>query len=215
MGRRYLVVLVVFCFGCGPNIPIAYYISPSCATKSEELEAIRNGVEEWDKATCAEVTVYKGVSDDKSFNMSDLIDEQFTVYCVDDKNRDVNVLTKNLGYDFAAISIGDIIIKRGEVTRWAWGKYYKTTKDKKSYPFTSVPDEYYYTLLKTIATHEFGHQLGRNEATGAIISVMHPNMMLAATEPSLFDIYGSPGIGGLCDFIDCPPRDQCPTRPTK
>lgn len=205
MGRHHLLVLtVVVGAGCLPSeVPVDFYISTSCDAAT--AKAIRAGAELWNSSSCVEVTRYQGVNDDGIFTLDDLQDDRLTVYCVKDESEgDVQDILPPIVVGY---SVGDILLPMNRITALVQKMFKK--------PPSAVPEQYF-SIVRGISAHELGHRLGfahqDYEAVPSIMrkTVIDPYNMLV---PSLLDIYGSSKQDGLCDRIQCPPRDQCPTAP--
>lgn len=202
MGRRYFLVLIIAA-GCAPlKVPVDFYISASC--NAVNAKAIRAGAELWNKASCVEVLRYQGVNNDEIFNLDDLQDDMLTVYCVEDENagdvKDI-LLPMDLGY-----SVGDILLPMKRIRDFIQERFKKS--------LSAIPEQYFSTL-RELAAHEFGHRLGfsHKDYEDAPSIMRKENDPYNALTPSRLDIYGSSKQDGLCDRIECPPREQCTTSP--
>ncbi len=227
MARHHFLVLTfaLFLSHCAVDLPVDYYISSSCypdendsadaaALKEAEVQAIIDGVQMWNDATCMEMFRFQGIYRDGWFTLSDLADDKRVVYCVEDtENPDINrILAEGEDPDLVvAYSIADIFIRRQAVLESAAGRWIVMYQQS-----TPLPADYYLKIFKMVASHEFGHQinLGHNNDLGYSIMPSGCFASFQTYSPSKLDIYGNRRVDGVCDFYNCPPADECPTRPT-
>lgn len=208
MDRYCILALTMLCAtNCCPELPLEYWISISCQSNSD-ADLIKIGAESWNEAACANVVNYQGVLNDKTFDLDDLQDSRLTIYCIDDIETKNHIIANISNDKIIGLALGDIIIKTKSLLLLAQ-TYLKREKNKKSL------DYYYGKLLKSTLAHELGHKLGRND----IYNPQYPTIMngwldLQIPErPTKFDIFGSEDANGLCDDVNCPPKEQCPTAP--
>jgi len=212
MARYYALVLTLLLAACNTvDIPIQYWISSSCEKYTEEMPLIRLAAESWNKATCTETFRYMGRSQDETFNLNDLTDGQFTIYCLEsDENPDADLLVDSQAEGkFAAASAGDILAKMFYLEETARAVYYTLYPEK-----MDLDHAFYLKYFQAAMTHELGHQLGKGHITGPNPSVMQfGKTPYFAFTPTQLDIDGNEQFEGACELVPCPPRDQCPTRP--
>lgn len=234
MGRHNLLVLnLIFLTHCAVDLPIEYYISSSCLQSDLPdsivlgenggqmiAQAIVDGADAWNQATCLEFFRYKGIYYDDWFTIQeDLQDGRLVVYCVwDSENPDVDKILscppekENCTGD-AAYSVADIFIaRRGALdatkVRW-WDIYHHSTNEL-------PPRKYYLKVFKALAAHELGHRLTlSHNADDLGHSIMNSflDSWYSAYTPTMLDIWGDYRVDGVCDIYDCPPAEECPTRP--
>lgn len=210
MARRNFLALIFIIFSsCTVDLPIEYHISAKWLQYPEEAQTIQDAAEEWNKATCLQMFHFVGYSEDVEFDLDDLQDDWLTIYAVwDAENPDANKVS-DLSY--AGYSIGDIIIRRYAVSGTAAYRW----KNFNGHPESEVVTrKYYLALLKSVVTHEFGHQMlrpvfGHNREENGL-SIMDPSSgsIEWAFKPTKLD------VDQICSFYNCPPAKECPTRPT-
>jgi hypothetical protein len=218
MGRyNFLALISAFIISCGGiEPPVRFWISSTCEPyHPKQVETIQSGIETWNQAACANIVSYQGIIYSTMFSIDSLYDDALTVYCIENENEPGAASLESGPY--MGISIGDfggdILINMEAIKGKARMDYAtESSSAPRSY------DYYYLKVLKNVAAHEMGHKLQRSDlysapSTRSIRSIMQSYWDEWLLGPTKFDIYGSKDAYGLCDMVDCPPAEQCPTAP--